>query len=254
MKPEKDASAEAETRAGRRRLRVAQEERPPAERRGFRAPTSVVLTLSVAVLSIVVGPAFARQWDDRQKARDLKAAIADQIATATVRTVDAGVDVARAQEVEARRRHIARARALWRPASLRVEMKLRAYFPASMAAEWERFVLDIDDFLLNVCAKASPPGKALQSDLTDADRRANIAGWFEASSRREPLPEGLRSRSFGEIAGNATGQDAESRADVVADGAELMFSKTDKMTAALLDAHPAGFSTSRRDLLRDLIP
>jgi hypothetical protein len=254
MEPEKSATAESEARAGQRRLRVAQEKGPRAERRGFRAPTSVVLTLSVAMLSILVGPAFARQWDDRQKARDLKAAIADQIATATVRVVDSGVDVARAQEREARRGHIARARALWRPASSRVEMKLRAYFPAGMAAEWERLVLDIDDFLLNVCAKASPPGQALQSDLTDNDRRAHIAGWFEASSRSEPLPVGLRSRSFGEIARKATGQDAAARADVVANGAELMFSRTDKMTAALLDAHPAGFSTNRRDLLRDLVP
>lgn len=133
-------------------------------------------------------------------------------------------------------------------------MKLRAYFPASMATEWERLVLDIDDFLLNVCAKASPPGRAIQSDLTDNDRRANIAGWFEAFSRSQPLPERLRLRSFSEIALSATGVNAENRADVVEDGGAWMFAKADKMTAVLFDAHPAGVSTSRRDLLQDLLP
>jgi hypothetical protein len=33
-----------------------------------------------------------------------------------------------------------------------------------------------------------------------------------------------------------------------------MFAKADKMTSVLFDAHPAGFSTSRRDLLLDLLP
>ena len=75
-------AAEEEPQGERRRLRVptsvaGEEEKPPGERRRLRVPTSVAATLLVAMLSILVGPAFARQWDDRQKARDLKAAIAD---------------------------------------------------------------------------------------------------------------------------------------------------------------------------------
>jgi hypothetical protein len=252
-------AAEEEPQDERRRLRVptsvaVEEEKPPGERRRLRVPTSVAATLLVAMLSILVGPAFARQWDDRQKARDLKAAIADQIATATARTVVTGIDAARAQGTEARRHYVARARAFWRPASLRIEMRLRAYFPASMATEWERLVLEIDDFLVNVCAKASPPGRAIQSDLTDNDRRANIAGWFESFSRSQPLPESLNGQSSRAIALIATSVNAEGRALVVEAGGELMFAKADKMTTVLFDAHPAGFSTSRRDLLQDLLP
>jgi hypothetical protein len=252
-------AAEEEPQGERRRLRVptsvaVEEEKPPGERRRLRVSTSVAATLLVAILSILVGPAFARQWDDRQKARDLKAAIADQIATATARTVVTGIDAARAQGTEARRHYVSRARAFWRPASLRIEMRLRAYFPASMATEWERLVLEIDDFLVNVCAKASPPGRAIQSDLTDNDRRANIAGWFESFSRSQPLPESLAGQSFRAIALIATSVNAEGRALVVEAGGELMFAKADKMTAVLFDAHPVGFSTSRRDLLLDLLP
>jgi hypothetical protein len=96
---------------------AVEEEKPRGERRRFRVPTSVLVSLLVAILSILVGPAFARQWEDRQKARDLKAAIADQIATATARTVVTGIDATRAQGTEARRHYVTRARAFWRPAS-----------------------------------------------------------------------------------------------------------------------------------------
>jgi hypothetical protein len=233
--------------------RAAEEEQPRSDRQ-LRVPTSVLLTLLVAVLSVLVGPAFARQWEDRQNARDLKAVIADEIAAATARTVGAGVDVARAERAQVRRHRVVNARAFWVPASLRIETKLRAYFPASMATEWERLVSDVDDFLVNVCANAAPPGQALASNLTDDDRRANIAGWFEYMSRRQPLPRSLRLFTFSEVARTATGDNAEARARIIEDGGAWMFARTDEMTAVLFGAHPAGFSTSRSDLLRDLLP
>jgi hypothetical protein len=254
MTTEERASAEEKPRAERRRLRVAEEKKPTGEPRRLRVPTSVFLTLLVAVLSILVGPAFARQWEDRQKARELKAAIADQIATATARTLSAGVYVARAQQAEARRDRFVNARAFWRPASLRIEMNLKAYFPAAMADEWKQLVLDIDDFLLNVCARASPPGQPFKSDLTASSRRDNIAAWFDSSSKLRPLPRILQNLTPSEIAHDATRGNAEDRAVVVEAGGEWLFAKTDKMAAVLFDAHPAGFSTSRRDLLGDLLP
>jgi hypothetical protein len=186
--------------------RAAEEEQPRSDRQ-LRVPTSVLLTLLVAVLSVLVGPAFARQWEDRQNARDLKAVIADEIAAATARTVGAGVDVARAERAQVRRHRVVNARAFWVPASLRIETKLRAYFPASMATEWERLVSDVDDFLVNVCANAAPPGQALASNLTDDDRRANIAGlntcrdvsrcqgaFVSSLSARSPVPPRVTTR------------------------------------------------------------
>lgn len=234
--------------------KAAEEEKPRSERRRLRVPTSVLLTLLVAVMSVLVGPAFARQWEDRQKARELKAAIADEIASATARTLGAGVYVARAQQAQARRDRFVNARAFWRPASRRIETKLKAYFPASMADEWKQLVLDIDDFLENVCARASPPGQPFKSDLSASSRRANIAAWFESSSKLRPLPDRLQNRTPSEIAHSATRDNAEDRVEVIDAGGEWMFAETDKMTAVLFNAHPAGFSTNRRDLLRDLVP
>jgi hypothetical protein len=234
--------------------KAAEEVKPRGERRRLRVQNSVLLTLLVAVSSILVGPAFARQWEDRQKVRELKAAIADEIAIATARTLGAGVYVARAQQTQARSDRVANARAFWVPASLRIEMKLRAYFPASMANEWKQFVGEIDDFLLNVSANASPPGQPLTSDRTDVVRRANIEGWFDFRSSTETLRGSVRGLSPSEIADYAMGVNAEERAGVVEAGGALMFAKTEKMAAVLFDADPAGFSTSRRDLLRDVLP
>jgi hypothetical protein len=254
MRPEEKA-AEDEVPGGGRPLQSVppQAGEPSREPRRLQVPTSVLVTLLVALFSVFVGPAFARQWDDQQKSRELKAAIADEIAISTARTLAAGVYVARAQDRDDRLERLANARNYWRPASLRIETKLRAYFPARMAAEWEQFSSDVDDFLLNVCAKASPPGQG-SGDLTDADRRANIAGWFEAVGRSQPLPQSLRSVRFSEIAAAATLRNPEERADVVEAGGDSMLAKTDTITAVLFAAHPAGFSTTSGDLLRDLLP
>jgi hypothetical protein len=252
MRPEEKAAAKEEPLARLEAVPPPGTE-PGGERRKFQVPSSVLVTLLVALFSVFVGPAFVRQWDDQQKSRELKAAIADEIAISTARTLAAGVSVARAHDRDARRERLADARNYWRPAALRIETKLRAYFPASMAGAWEQFASDVDDFLVNVCAKASPPGEGF-GDLTDADRRANIAGWFEAVARAQPLPTSVRSIRFSEIAAAATLPSAEERADVVEAGGDSMLAKTDTITAVLFAAHPAGFSTTRTDLLHDLLP
>ena len=196
MRPEEKAPVDEAPHAGRSLQSVPQQAAEPSEeRRRGKVPTSVLVTLLVALFSVFVGPAIARQWDDQQKSRELKAAIADEIAISTARTLAAGVYVARAQDRHDRLERLANARNYWRPASLRIETKLRAYFPARMAGRWERFASDVDDYLVNVCAKASPPGEGA-GDLTDADRRANIAGWFEAVARAQPLPQSLSLRPF----------------------------------------------------------
>lgn len=223
------------------------------ERRRLRVPTSVLLTLLVAVLSVLVGPAFARQWEDRQEALQVKAVIADEIATAAARTVGAGDYVARAQQRDARRRRVLDARAFWAPVSLRIETKLRAYFAPGMATQWERLASDVDGFL-DVCAWAAPPGRFVDSQLTDESRRANIEGWLIYMWDRHPQPEPPLPGYFKDIAQRATDPDPEVRAGAVDAGVDLMIAETKRITADLFDAHPAGFSTTRGDLLRDVLP
>jgi undecaprenyl pyrophosphate phosphatase UppP len=65
---------------------TAVQEKPQRKRRRVRVPTSVLVTVLVAGLSVWIAPAFARQWDDRQKARELQAEVADQIGIAAAQT------------------------------------------------------------------------------------------------------------------------------------------------------------------------
>src|SRR6266513_667328 len=52
-----------------------------------RIPTSLLVTLIGIALTAWLLPAFTRQWDDRQKAHELKAALASQVAVATAKSL-----------------------------------------------------------------------------------------------------------------------------------------------------------------------
>ena len=123
------------------------EAKPRGGRRRFRVPTSVLVTVLVAVLSVLVAPAFARQWDDRQKVRQLRAAFAQEIATGTARTLATGVAIARIEDLRLRGERSAAARGAWDVRRLTVEMKLRAYFPQKVAARWSEYGEGMTQFL-----------------------------------------------------------------------------------------------------------
>jgi hypothetical protein len=57
----------------------------PERRRGV--PTSVVVTIVVAALTVWVAPAVTRQWDDRQKARELQASLAQDVGASTAKAI-----------------------------------------------------------------------------------------------------------------------------------------------------------------------
>jgi hypothetical protein len=58
---------------------AAQKEKPRRERPRLRVPTSVLVTVMVAALSVWLAPALTRQRDDRQKAHELRVAIAEEV-------------------------------------------------------------------------------------------------------------------------------------------------------------------------------
>jgi len=116
-------------------------------RRGL--PPQVIATLVGVTLSAWLIPAFTRQWEDRQKARELKAAITDEIAAATSRTLNAGLDVGKAQQSKTRGRLYDAAGDYWEPASLKIAMKVRAYFSPEVAAGWDAFAFDVRRYLLS---------------------------------------------------------------------------------------------------------
>lgn len=230
-------------------------EAPPAEktpgvdkRRFFRrVPTSVVVTLIGIALTAWLLPAFTRQWDDRQKARELKAAIADEIAIDTSRMISAGFDVAQAQKAQVRSRRYSAAYGFWDPASLRMSIRLRAYFPRNIVERWSAFSYGVKRYL-QACDEASPPGQPF--DTTISTRRTDLADWL----RHYTMGHAMDQDTIEADVLDATGNRPDDRLGVIYTGRIWLLAKANTLITSLFAAHTAGFSTTRGDLLRDLLP
>src|SRR6266516_4216128 len=61
--------------------------RPRPWWRRLRVPSSVLVTIMVAALSVWIAPAITRQWDDREKARELQGNVAEQVSVASADVV-----------------------------------------------------------------------------------------------------------------------------------------------------------------------
>jgi hypothetical protein len=55
----------------------------PTAIRRIRPPKTLVLTVVGALFTLWVLPAFTRQWEDRQKAREIQSALVEEIAIAS---------------------------------------------------------------------------------------------------------------------------------------------------------------------------
>src|SRR5215218_2805225 len=99
-------------------------------------PRSLVLAVIGIGLSSWLIPAFTRQWDDRQKAGDLKAAVVSEMATSTGRAL---LDAQAYATAHARPAGGANAAAVreWSVAALEIRARLDAYFGPSAVARWE---------------------------------------------------------------------------------------------------------------------
>lgn len=241
--------------------RRAEEEKPRVERRRLRVPTSVLVTLLVALLSVWVGPAFARQWDDRQKANELKAALAEEIATTTARTLAAGLEVSRSEDAE-RLDRWEEADARWQIARFSMKMKLAAYFGPAAGEDWDQFANDVRNFLF-ICDLA-PAGERARAYVPwvrpdPAMRQSTTAELLDPIVVRveEVTPKGedlvYNREDVSDWAASITSN--EKLRDTELEWLMgYLFVLAEQQTAAVLDAHAEGYSTTRRDLLRDLLP
>ena len=118
---------------------VPPEEKPA--RRRLHVPTSVVVTLLVAALSVWVAPAFSRQFEDRKQARQLQAQVAEQVALATA-NLGQRINTFSLDENLKKSRVPSQSQALkdyWQVKQARIDAKLRVYFSPEMRSMWLRF-------------------------------------------------------------------------------------------------------------------
>jgi hypothetical protein len=201
-----------------------------------RIPRSVFVTLLGIALTAWLLPAFTRQWDDRQKARELKAAVIAQIAAATA------AQAVETKKVSARRLYLTGngpsesayecLNDLWLLHSMSIEARLRAYFPNDIVSRWH----DFDTTMANLSSMAFVglnPG--------DAKSLSGSLG----------VPPGRLARDLSEL---DRSQFESVTAAVFGDIVNGVLTKQNAMTTAILNAHVAGYSTSGGDLLHDLVP
>jgi len=192
----------------------------------------VVVTLLGAALTVWIAPAFTKQWGDRQRARDLKAAIAQEMVASAgpiIRSVGPLVDG---------RGDYAATHQRWREDGVRVTVKLGAYFPAKTVEEWKAALLRGDLLLI-----ASDDARDARSNPI-ASRRQRIANSLKLL--------GLDARHADQTAVLLLAP--KTRELGVDDLGQWMWASLGQTIDAIFAAHPNGFSTTRRDLFHDVLP
>jgi hypothetical protein len=215
------------------------------KRSRIRVPTPIVVTFLGALLTVWLAPAFTRQWDDRQGARDLKAALAEDMVSSAARTIREGAPLA---EGDGRYDAILDR---WLEAGLKVQVRQKAFFDTPVVTRWKDLVQDVEYFLIvsddvarthDESRQFRPRGAAAVAAYR-YDRIADLlkllapmAGQAESAALQlaSPLP---RTR--------AAGMD---------DVKSWLFAQVEAVTDEVLSSQPSGFSTTRSDLLHDLLP
>jgi hypothetical protein len=202
-----------------------------------RVPTPLLVTLLGIGLSAWLLPAITRQWDDRQRAHDLKASLIEDMSTASARALVAGLDAIRTRQSASERLH--RTEQDWQIAGVEVQAKLRAYFPQAVVQTWENY-----RFVMSAALWAAFHREVVRVTPSQfPSERQALLGLTELG---KALGKGKsKFKAYG------------SRSDAI-QGWALLDSDLElleyKAEHDVLAAHPRGYSTTWRDLLHDLIP
>jgi hypothetical protein len=209
-----------------------------------RFPTAVGVTLLGVALTARLLPAFTRQWDDRQRARDLKAGLVAEIASATSQAL--------VQSREAKQRDFSHAipngtlagfrgyellEDSWLRESIRIESEIRAYLPHKLFDTWRQYDNTIEGLFQLAASHVGPVELQYFADYNLGVRRAALKrdlAWLAAKGTTRNVVSNKES-AFSEIVNGV-----EDREQTVTD--------------AILSAHVAGYSTTTHDLIHDLIP
>ena len=224
-------------------LRFAKSKQGAGNRRRPRVPSSVIVTLLIAAVTVWLAPAFTRQWDDRQAARDLKARLAEDGVVSAFKTIHVGAGLAqgdgRYDEIVAR----------WKEQALRIETKAKAYFANSTAEEdWWNADASVSYFLFASDDLAKIRIEA--SYLDPRDRLHHIASRIAGDLDGLAPTADDRDRVTRLLASDKPNEFAEGMEQVK----KWALGAVETAADGLLSAHPSGYSTTRRDLLSDLLP
>jgi hypothetical protein len=188
-------------------------------------PKSLVLAVVGIGLSSWLIPAITRQWDDRQKAGDLKAALVTDMATATGRAVlDAqAFSSASASTRPSPAENAASARE-WSVAALEIRARLDAYFGPEAVEAWQVVTRFVNATLSRAYDEAFIPGRL-------------GSGWA--------APRGCLQTLYSDF--------LLDRSKINDLAAELL-TQEERVARSILAMNVRGYSTTWDDILSDLLP
>ena len=189
-------------------------------------PKSVVLAVIGIGLSSWLIPAITRQWDDRQKAGDLKAALVAEMATATGRAVlDAQAFLLAPASSRPSPSENAASASEWAVAALKIRARLDAYFGPEAVDAWE----NVTGFVNATLSRAY--GAESQDTFVPGRRIAATT------------PGRLRDL-YVEFYGDKT---------IISEVAAELLTQEEQVARSILDMNVQGYSTTWHDILNDLV-
>lgn len=202
-----------------------------------RAPKPVLMVLFGAAISAWLVPAFTRQWQDRQKEREIKVALVSEIGDSTSDVLVTSQFVA-SQALTDGQAEYNRVSLDWARRSAQVEARLAAYFPGqALADNWRKYsvVVDNDLYLLTgeTAGKAEAVNEVRQYLEARGSELTTAVNWNL-----------LRALDF---------DNQQAVGDYVLVSRELL-DASKPLIRAILDANAEGFSTTGGDLVDDLTP
>jgi hypothetical protein len=191
-----------------------------------RIPTPIV----VAVLGVVLGswflPAFTRQWDDRQKAGDLKASLVAEIASVTGRALMSAREASAAPAAErALEGAMPVAGKEWSLADLQVRARLQAYFGAAAVDQWTLVSQYVTSTLSVAYRDADGDVAVIPSQWISERTSPSLATLYRAYYADKNAIEPLE---------------------------KAILAEEDMLTKSLLAMRVSGYSTTWRDFVSDL--
>jgi hypothetical protein len=203
-------------------------------------PKTLLLTLFGAALSAWLIPAFTRQWQDRQKEREIKVALVSDIGDSTSNALVTSQYVAnRAFPGGNGQAEYNRFSLDWARRSAQIEAKLRAYFPDNPLVDaWREYSIIVqNDFYL------------LTGGSGKAEAVRTVRQYLESAPGGSEAVAGVNWKRLRSLNFN----DQSAVDDYVLVTGQLLDGK-ERLIRTILNANAEGFSTTGGDFIDDLTP
>jgi hypothetical protein len=212
-----------------------------ARRRAW-LPKSVLATVAATLATAWLFPALSHQWQDRQKAKELTAALVSQIGSNTSQalvtssfiTYNRFPSSSDPSKPGFSQEEFNRLDLQWRTSSAEIEAQLQAYYPDPVVHEWRAYSdLVWRTYRLITDNKSTRPQTVRQLHA-EFD---GLPGWY-IDKMKEPwkdVPDPVARKAYFYVS-------------------QAVLARRSVVIGEMLDSRPAGFSTRPTDLLSDLMP